>query len=70
MTMPLKTMPATRSHWFSSNPDRAWAENFVLAYTPVWIVLTAVFTTVVPLDKINDAVYLLFGSVVGGSRCG
>jgi hypothetical protein len=35
MTMTLETMPATRSHWFSLNPDRAWAEKFFLAYTPV-----------------------------------
>ncbi|CBL44695.1 conserved hypothetical protein, similar to cyclopropyl sterol isomerase [gamma proteobacterium HdN1] len=30
------------AHWFSQNPDRAWAERFFLAYSPIWMALMAV----------------------------
>lgn len=35
--------PAIESlpHWFSPNPDRAWAEKFFLLYSPVWMALMA-----------------------------
>ncbi|MEZ4287195.1 MAG: hypothetical protein R3A47_03420 [Polyangiales bacterium] len=23
--------------WFSSNPDKAWAEKFFLIYSPIWM---------------------------------
>src|SRR5947208_15728038 len=25
------------ARWFSANPDKAWAEKFFLAYTPIWM---------------------------------
>ena len=30
-----------RTGWFSANPDRARAERFFLAWTPVWMALMA-----------------------------
>lgn len=34
---------STQAHWFSENPDRAWAERFFLAYIPVWVALETAF---------------------------
>lgn len=28
---------ASAARWFSANPDKAWAEKFFLAYSPVWM---------------------------------
>jgi cycloeucalenol cycloisomerase len=28
---------ADGARWFSANPDKAWAEKFFLAYTPIWM---------------------------------
>ncbi len=45
---------------FSSNPDKAWAERFLLVTSPLWIVAVAVVVVSGVLRGWNDAHYLVF----------
>lgn len=38
-TSPAATGARQRGHWFSTNPDKAWAEKFFLAYLPYFFAL-------------------------------
>jgi cycloeucalenol cycloisomerase len=44
---------ATAPHWFSSNPDKAWAEKFFLTFVPVFFVYNGVVQSAGWLDT-ND----------------
>lgn len=37
VAIPASARSALASHWFSSNPDKAWVEKFFLAYSPLWM---------------------------------
>ena len=45
--------PADRPHWFSPNPDKAWAERFFLTFVPVFFLYNGVVQSAGWLDT-ND----------------
>lgn len=51
--------------FFSSNPDKAWAERFVLVYSPIWMIAVAVAMTSGVMNTWGDGQYLAFGLAVG-----
>lgn len=51
--------------FFSSNPDKAWAERFVLVYSPIWMLAVAVAMTSGVMRHWGDGQYLAFGLAVG-----
>lgn len=50
--------------WFSTNPDRAWAEKFFLVYSPIWMLLMAVMMITGWVSSFNDTLLLLHGALV------
>jgi cycloeucalenol cycloisomerase len=51
--------------FFSSNPDKAWAERFFLVYSPIWMIAVAVAMTSGVMHHWGDGQYLAFGLAVG-----
>lgn len=51
-------------HWFSSNPDRAWAEKFFLLYSPVWMALMGIMMITGWVETFSDTALLLHGIFV------
>lgn len=45
---------------FAANPDKAWAERFLLAVSPLWIAAVAIVVLSGALRGWNDAQYLVF----------
>jgi len=43
-------MSPTRPHWFSTNPDKAWAEKFFLTFVPVFFAYNALIQATGWLD--------------------
>ena len=50
--------------WFSSNPDRAWSEKFFLAYIPVWIAMSVVWTLLLEGSDRGDLATITYGLVL------
>lgn len=50
--------------WFSSNPDRAWAEKFFLLYSPVWMALMALMMLTGWTTSSSDTQLLLHATLV------
>lgn len=50
--------------WFSSNPDKAWAEKFFLLYSPVWMALMALMMLTGWDKTASDSVLLLHSCIV------
>ena len=46
-------MSQTQTHWFSTNPDKAWAEKFFLTFVPVFFLYNAVVQSMGWLDVGN-----------------
>ena len=44
-----------RGRWLSANPDKAWAEKFFLAYSPVWMAAFGVYQRARLGDGLGDA---------------
>jgi len=52
------------SQWFSSDPDKAWAEKFFLAYSPVWMALMAVMMLTGWVNSFSDTALLFHACLV------
>lgn len=54
----------TTTHWFSPNPDRAWAEKFFLCYSPIWMALMALMMLTGWVNTFSNTALLLHASLV------
>ena len=54
-------MATPRWQWFSSNPDKAWAERFFVAQSPLWMIAVALAMFTGWMQSWSELGYLLFG---------
>src|SRR5687768_12410537 len=49
------------AQWFSANADRAWAERFFLAYSPIWMIAIALVMATGLHERIGEVGFLAVG---------
>ncbi|MBV1921691.1 MAG: hypothetical protein KUG73_13515 [Pseudomonadales bacterium] len=52
------------NHWFSENPDKAWAERFFLIYSPIWMLSMAVMMLTGWDKSWGDTALLIHGASI------
>ncbi|MCH9684295.1 MAG: hypothetical protein K0V04_22870 [Deltaproteobacteria bacterium] len=62
---PLRRSSAPR--WFSSNPEKAWAERWFLGYSVAWMLAVALIVVTGWIHTWGDRRYLLFSLALGGA---
>jgi cycloeucalenol cycloisomerase len=68
--MPAASPPppsAPVARWLSSNPDKAWAERWLLGYSVAWMLAVAVVIGTGWIHTWGDRGYLLFSLVLGAA---
>ncbi len=58
---------ARPSGWWSSNPEKAWAERWFIGYSVAWMLAVALVVVTGWIHTWGDRGYLLFSLAVGGA---
>lgn len=58
---------AQAARWLSSNPDKAWAERWLLGYSVAWMLAVALVIVTGWIHTWGDRGYLLFSLLLGGA---
>lgn len=59
--------PTGAARWLSSNPEKAWAERWLLGYSVAWMLAVAVVIGTGWIHTWGDRGYLLFSLVLGAT---
>lgn len=51
-------------HWFSENPDKAWAEKWFLIYSPIWMTVMGLVMLLAIDEKLGDVGFIVLGSAI------
>lgn len=59
--------PAAAARWLSSNPEKAWAERWLLGYSAAWMLAVALVIVTGWIHTWGDLGYLLFSLALGAA---
>jgi cycloeucalenol cycloisomerase len=59
--------PAPAARWLSTDPEKAWAERWLLGYSAAWMLVVALVIVSGWIHTWGDLGYLVFSLVLGGA---